>query len=65
MKELNYQTEKIKELERRIKKLEGQVSVMERWMATHHCRPLPPNIERVIGIPLPDKNTPIIPSVEI
>ena len=56
MKELIVREEKIKELERRVKEL-------EKWIATHHCNPLPRNIVRVVGTPLPKKGELIVPNV--
>jgi len=55
--------EQIKELERQVEELKQRVSVLEKWIATHHSKPLPPNIERVIGKPLPKKGEPFIPEV--
>lgn len=45
-------------------KLKERVKTLEHWIATHPCKSLPPNIELVIGKPLPKEGEPFIPNVE-
>ncbi|HUV46277.1 MAG TPA: hypothetical protein VMW45_04340 [Dehalococcoidia bacterium] len=58
-------TEQIKELQKDIGDLKRRVKALEDWIATHHCQSYPANIKRIIGVPMPAKGEPFIPSVEI